>query len=281
MSDPKDRYINPDIGYYGQTAKIGDTCYVATGRTGDMTDFFESKPPTFKLQNHACVCDFYSLNASDHMNDNLQLGSGGVVGHFDASVRRVDMVTENGHDYVNLQTNALQSSTQIICAKSYIFAAWIKPRSTIGPGHYEVNIWDHRENNGADRHGYIISLSSNDTNNDGTLSVLIGKGTGERGWISYSVPGITTWAANTRYHVAVIQNGTSLKVYINNVLKLNTSTIAISSISPSTIAITSLNTSAPHPVSFSNVAYMTHIPDLPLTFLDQHYNGIKPTPAST
>ena len=39
-------YINPDIGYYGQSVKSGDNCYINTGRTGEMTGYYEHTPPT-------------------------------------------------------------------------------------------------------------------------------------------------------------------------------------------------------------------------------------------
>ncbi len=279
MSEPKDRYINPDIGYYGQNVKIGDSCYIATGRVGDMTDYFEHKPATFSLKDHACVCDHFDMNASDHVTDSLQLGSGSELGHFDASTRRVDIETIGEDHYINLQHNSLVSSNQFTQPTSYLFAGWIKMRETVGLGHREVNIFDHRGNgSGLKRFGYIIALSSNRTSNDGSLSVLIGKGTSGDGWNAYSVPDMRTWTKDTKYHIAVLQINNKLKLYVNNEKKLDVTTSTIVSNGPRNVQVNS--TTIP-PVSIERYTYMTNIPDLPETFINQHYNRIVPTPRST
>jgi hypothetical protein len=279
MDNPKDRYINPDVGYYGQTTKIDDTCYVNTGRVGEMTDFFEHKPPTFSLQDHACECDYFNMNAADHPGSPLQLGTGGSVQSLDSSTNRVDIETTDNTQYINLRQHKLLSSQRVNCPGSYIFTSWFKPRSNITAGHYQVNLWDHQDNQGLNRFGFIISLSSDETSNDGTLSVLIGDGTDA--WKTHNIPGQNTWLMDTRYHVAVIQNNTNLKVYINNEKQLDVSTTALSHISPTHVGITSSNTSAPHPLAFSTMSFLTVIPDLPETLIHQHYNGDVPTPRST
>ena len=279
MSQPKDRYINPDVGYYGQSAKIGDSCYINTGRVGDMTEFFEHAPATFSLKDHACVCDYFDLNASDHVTDSLYLGSGGSdIGHFDASTKRVDVETTGSDNYINLKYNSLASSNRFAQPTSYLFAGWIKMRSTVGPGHVEVNMFDHRGNDaGQERYGYLVALSSDATNNDGTLSVLIGKGvTG--GWNVYSVPGLSTWTIDTKYHVAVLQIGTKLKVYVNGEKMLDVGTSTIVTNGDRNITI---NSTMIPPVSIERYTYMTTIPDLPETFINQHYNRVVPTPRST
>lgn len=278
MSQPKDRYINPDIGYYGQTTKIDDTCYVNTGRAGEMTDFFEHAPPVFSLKDHACECDYFNLNAADHTGSPLQLGVGGLVQSLDSSTNRVDIETTNNTQYVNLRQHKLLSSQPITCPSSYIFTSWIKPRSTISSGHYQVNLWSHEEKQGLSRFGFIIALSCDETSNDGTLSVLIGDGTS--GWKAHNIPGQNNWLVDTRYHVAVIQNNTKLKVYINNEKQLDVSTTSIAHASPSHVGITSSSFSAPHPIGFSNLSFLTAIPDLPETFINQHYNEVVPTPRS-
>ena len=278
MSDPKDRYINPDIGYYGQSTKIDSTCYVNTGRVGEMTDFFEHHPPTFSLINHACECEYFSMNASDYTGSPLQLGDGGVIEHLDASTNRVDVTIENGIQYINLRQHKLFSSQQILSPNSYIFTSWIKPRSTISSGHSQVNLWEHNVNQGLNRFGFIIALSSDETSNDGTLSVLIGRGSSGSGWEVHNVTSQNTWSSGDRYHIAVIQNNTNLKVYINGVKLLNTTTHSISQLTPTSFGINALDMSTPHPIAFENISFLTTIPDLPETFILQSFNGYVPTP---
>lgn len=277
MNDPKDRYINPDIGYYGQTTKIGDTCYVATGRTGDMTDFYEHKPPTFTLKDHKCPCIYFDMKASDHVSDSLQLGAGADLGFFDASTTRVDIESTDGIHYINLKHNRLESSKQFMPPTSYLFAGWFKMKATVFNGHPEINLWDHHTSGvGATRLGYKITLSSDATANDGLLSVLIGKNNAQESWNIYSVTDVDTWITNTSYHVAVLQVNTTLKIYVNGEKKLDVTTSSILSDDPASVSINT-STGSP-PVSIERYTYMSTIPDLPETFINQHYNRTDPTP---
>lgn len=279
MSQPKDRYINPDVGYYGQSAKLGDSCYINTGRTGEMTDFYEHQPATFSMQDHTCKCDQFELRASDHVSDSLYLGSGGdQIGYLDASTKRVDVITVLEKSHINFRHSSIKSSESFLPVSSFLYTGWIKMRDTVGVGHYEVNLWDHRQSVAGNHYGSAISLSSNQTGNNGALSVLIG--VGNTSWHVHEIPTIVNWSMDTEYHVAVLLQDTRLKVYINNTNQLNKTVSSVVANQPTQVSVNTTNNTQPHPVAFESVSYLTTIPDLPETFINQHYNRVVPTPRS-
>ena len=283
MDDEK--YINPGISLYGQTVNVDGVCYVNTGRKGEMTDYLETPPPVFNLTpDHKCPCQpGFKLDAIDHIAQNDELGTGSFTGQIDTQLRRVDVIQENGHAYIEPRTNGMWTGNEVTTPSSWIYSAWVKPKEVIGNGHYEVTLWDHRENIGSHRNGVLISLSSNATANNGKLTVQLGSGPGKSpAWYTYpenpdntyTSGDYNTWVKDVRYHVAVWVTPKRIRIFVNNELILDQSTIQCAA-ATAVMGLTTTNTLSPYPVSVESIRFYNQLPVDTVgsqSLISDHYN---------
>ena len=264
-----------------------------------MTDYLETPPAVFNLTpDHKCPCQpGFKLDAIDHIAQNDVLGTGSFTGQIDTQLRRVDVIQENGHAYIEPRTNAMWTGNEVVTPSSWIYSAWFKPKETIGNGHYEVTLWDHREDIGSHRNGVLISLSANATagnnglgGNNGKLTVQLGRGTGvnlmhgggQPPWYTYPTNpdnvydsgDYNIWAKDVRYHVAVWVTPKQIRIFVNNELILSQSTIQCV---PATavMGLQTHSTLSPYPVSVESIRFYNQLPVDTLgsqSLISDHYN---------
>ena len=267
---PCERHLNPGHGYYGQSVMIDGQCHIATGRKGEMTDYFENKLPAYDLgTDHKCKCVEWECCAESQENA-VKLGAGDeTIGHLDASVKLVNIIPEDDTKYIDFQYNGVSSSNISETPPNYVFTEWFKPKESIANGHHEVNLWTHEQTKDGNDHGFKIGLSLDDTNNDGSLSVAIGDGSGDR---KVYTTDKTEWNAGTRYHVGVIQNDTSLEVLVDNESVLSTSTVNVAPAQAKYEIASSQSETTPYPLLVECVTFASSVPDDPREMVKQRFN---------
>ena len=141
---PCERHLNPGHGHYGQSVMIDGQCHIATGRKGEMTDYFENELPAYDLgTDHKCKCVEWDCCAEAQENA-VKLGAGDeTIGHLDASVKLVNIIPEDDTKYIDFQYNGVSSSNVSETPPNYVFTEWFKPKESIANGHHEVNLWTH------------------------------------------------------------------------------------------------------------------------------------------
>jgi hypothetical protein len=279
MLTPSNRFINPNVGYYGTVARIGSECYINTGRIGEMTDFFEYDFPVYQLQDdNSCPYGFFQLNASTHDVSSTELGSGSsALEYLDASVHTVEKgVNNQSRDQIRFLRSQIHSHGITTTPESYMYMCRFTPLHDITTGHAQVNLWSHQDITNGETRGFIIALSSDHSGNTGQVSVMIGTGSTNQ-WNVYTTSDLH-FNALQEYHLSVVQNTTSLTIYVDNVMVLNQNT---SSIQPglSKYSITAPG-NATIPVNIEDLLFVEHIPLIPDQLVDQHYNRVSLTPVT-
>jgi len=268
-------YLNPDWNMkYGDSVHHQGECYIKTDRTGEMTHFNDSKLVPFKLIDHSCNCAPGGFNACN-MTDNMSMFGvdHGLTGKFKTDFNTYS-ITSDDVCSISANTNTLgPTQNKFTTPTSYLYMTWIKPKSDISSGSSEINILNHSLKSGLNRFGVIISISSDDTNNDGSLSVLMGNGDTIRGWSVYKTSH-SNWLSDTWYHVSVLQTDTKLDIYLNNNRLLSTSTI---SMKPAIDTDMFLNHGdiSPIPIHINSVVLYNHLPISGVTrLIDDHHKSI-------
>lgn len=208
--------INPDSDIkYGQSVPVDGSCYIKTGRKTTGTKFMSDKLVASDLTDeHTCVCDsFFAFDACDPSvtlfstsigTTNNIFGSWPTTfNSFSMNETQIRSITPDSH-VLGPTSEAFEPSDQ------FAFMIWFNPIEDLSAGSPQINLWEQSETNSDGKFGINISISSNHTNNDGSLSVI----TGGDQWKLHTT-NVTQWSKDKWYHVAVVRNNNLLSVYLN------------------------------------------------------------------
>lgn len=180
------------------------------------------------LNNGLVSCYAFNTNAIDGKGRNNGTNNGASL-----STDRLDRISNaysfDGNDYISFPTSELSNN-------NYTYSAWVRPNNlpTFGEAQTILSIGDNQ----------MLMLANNE-NTSGPSWYFLGfeQGTSVTRSVSTAVTDANQW-----YHVVAVRSNTSYKIYVNGILRTQTTTSNLPSYSTNLSYIGARNVSNPNPL---------------------------------
>lgn len=250
--------------FYGQGVMIDGECMIKTGRQGEKQSFAKELLIPYTLnEDGTCTCHqpFNFDSCSDGLTQtSTSFGNdSSLTGKWDANFYTFD-INKTCPGYIEPHSNVIGPSLKSFSTPqvSFVYCCWFSPKETITSGSPEINLWDHRLEQGVSKTGMSVSISSDAGGNTGKLELVIGHN-GQ--WNVYDT-NMSTWTKDAWYHVVVLLSG-STRVYVNNTMMLTMNRLPMTP--ADTKAKMSYKGSGPMPLKIHSFRFYADIPgDIPI-----------------